>query len=213
MESVNDDLFAAAEVVGIVAFAVSGGYAAVRAGMDWLGVVVLAVVVAVGGGTLRDLLLGIEPVWWVTAPGLLIVAAVTSLVVIAVASRHPQSKVDSWRIVLYADAVGLASFTVTGASIALAEGVRPWVAIVFGVITGTGGGVIRDVLVRRKPLVLVGEIYALASVAGAALYVILRETTVPTGAAALTAGALVLLIRVGAIHWHWHLPRFSAPHA
>ncbi|SKB09142.1 trimeric intracellular cation channel family protein [Aeromicrobium choanae] len=209
----NDDLFAAAEVIGIVAFAVSGGYAAVRAGMDWLGVVVLAVVVAVGGGTLRDLMLGIEPVWWVSAPGMLVVAAATSLVVIAVAARHPQSKVDSWRIVLYADAVGLAAFTVTGASIALAEGVRPWVAVVFGVITGTGGGVIRDVLVRRKPQVLVGEIYALASIAGAALYVILRETTVPDGAAGLSAGALVLVIRAGAMRWHWHLPRFPEPHA
>jgi len=171
------------------------------------------VVVAVGGGTLRDLLLGIHPVWWVTAPGMLVVAALTSLVVIAVATRHPQSKVDSWRIVLYADAVGLAAFTATGASIALAHDVRPWVAVVFGVITGTGGGVIRDVLVRRRPQILVGEIYALASIAGAVLYVVLRETATPSGAAALAAGALVLAARAGAMRWHWHLPRFSEPHA
>jgi uncharacterized membrane protein YeiH len=208
---VNEDLFRVAEVVGIIAFAVSGGYAAVRAGMDWLGVVVLAIVVAVGGGTLRDLLLGIEPVWWVRDPGQLIVAAVTSVVVLVVATLHPQSKLDSWRVVLHADAIGLATFTVTGTSIALAQDVRPWIAVIFGVITGTGGGVIRDVLVRRKPLVLVGEIYALAAVAGGALYIVLRETALASGVAAMAAFGLILLIRAGAMHWHWRLPRFSEP--
>lgn len=209
----NEELFRAAEVIGIIAFAVSGGYAAVRAGMDWLGVVVLAVAVAVGGGTLRDLLLGIEPVWWVREPGHLLVAAVTSVVVIVVATRHPQSKLDSWRIVLHADAIGLATFTVIGTSIALDEGVAPWIAVMFGVITGTGGGVIRDVLVRRKPVVLVGEIYALAAVAGGALYVVLRETALRGGFATAAAVVLVLAIRVMTIRWHWRLPHFSEPHA
>lgn len=209
----NEELFRAAEVIGIIAFAVSGGYAAVRAGMDWLGVVVLAVAVAVGGGTLRDLLLGIEPVWWVREPGHLLVAVVTSVVVIVVATRHPQSKPDSWRIVLHADAIGLATFTVIGASIALDEGVTPWIAVMFGVITGTGGGIIRDVLVRRKPVVLVGEIYALAAVAGGALYVVLRETALRGGFATAAAVVLVLAIRAMTLRWHWRLPHFSEPHA
>ncbi|GAA3540730.1 trimeric intracellular cation channel family protein [Aeromicrobium flavum] len=207
----NEDLFAAAEVIGIIAFAVSGGYAAVRAGMDWLGVVVLAVVVAVGGGTLRDLLLGIEPVWWVRDPDMLVVATVTAVVVLVVATLHPQSKLDSWRVVLYADAIGLATFTVTGTSIALEQDVRPWIAIIFGVITGTGGGVIRDVLVRRKPLVLVGEIYALAAIAGGVLYVVLRETELASGLAAAAGAALILVVRAAAMRWHWRLPRFSEP--
>nr|WP_255669255.1 trimeric intracellular cation channel family protein [Aeromicrobium duanguangcaii] len=211
VEPVNEALFRVAEVIGTVAFAVSGGYAAVRAGMDWLGVGVLAVVVAVGGGTLRDVLLGIHPIWWVREPDLLIVACVTSVVVLVVATVHPQSKLDTRRTVLYADAIGLAAFTVTGTSIALAHDVQPWIAVMFGVITGAGGGVIRDVLVRRKPLVLVGEIYALASIAGGVVYTVLRETELPSGFAAATAVALVLLIRVAAIRRHWRLPRFEEP--
>lgn len=207
------DPFRAAEVIGIVAFAVSGGYAAVRAGMDWVGVVVLAVVVAVGGGTIRDLLLGVEPVWWVSAPGDLITAMVTAVVVIAVATLHPQSKPDTWRTVLYADAIGLAAFTVVGTSIALAHDVRPWIAVIFGVVTGTGGGVIRDVLVRRKPLVLVGEIYALAAVAGGVLYTVLREVEVRSGVAGAAAMALILVVRAMAMRWHWGLPRFTEPSA
>ncbi len=208
----NVDLFHAAEFVGIVAFAVSGGYAAVRAGMDWLGVLVLGVVVAVGGGTLRDVLLGEQPVWWVRDPQQMIVALVTAAVVIVVATLRPQTKPDSWRTVLYADAVGLAAFTITGTSIALVHGVPGWIAVGFGVITGTGGGVIRDVLVRRKPLILVGEIYALAAVAGGALYVLLRETTLDSGVAAAAAMAVVLAIRAGAMRWHWQLPHFPERH-
>ncbi len=209
----NIDLFRAAEFIGIGAFAVSGGYAAVRAQMDWVGVLVLGIVVAVGGGTLRDLLLGIEPVWWVREPTHLVVAAVTAVAVIVVATWHPQSKPDSWRTVLYADAVGLAAFTVTGTSIALAADVRPWIAVGFGVITGTGGGVLRDVLVRRKPLVLVGEIYALAAVAGGVLYIALVETELPSEIAVAAAVALILVIRVMAMRWHWSLPRFTEPPA
>ena len=209
----NVDPFRVAEVIGIVAFAVSGGYAAVRAGMDWVGVVVLAVVVAVGGGTIRDLLLGVEPVWWVSAPGDLVTAMVTALVVIAVATLHPQSKPDTWRTVLYADAIGLAAFTVVGTSIALAHDVRPWIAVIFGVVTGTGGGVIRDVLVRRKPLVLVGEVYALAAAAGGVLYTVLREVEVSSGVAGAGAMALILVVRAMAMRWHWGLPRFTEPSA
>jgi len=210
---VDVDLFRAAETIGIVAFAVSGGYAAVRAGMDWVGVVVLAVVVAVGGGTTRDLLLGIEPVWWVTSPGYLVLAMVTAVLVIVAATWHPQTKPDTWRTVLYADAIGLAAFTVIGTSIALDHGVRPWIAVFFGVITGTGGGVIRDVLVRRKPLVLVGEIYALAAVAGGFLYVALRETDLPGEVATASGAVLILVVRAMAMRWHWALPRFPEPSA
>lgn len=207
------DLFRAAELIGIVAFAVSGGYAAVRAGMDWLGVMVLGIVVAVGGGTMRDVMLGGHPVWWVRDPEQLIVAAVTAVAVIVIATVLPQSKPDTWRTVLYADAVGLAAFTVTGTSVALRAGVPPWLAVTFGVVTGTGGGVIRDVLVRRKPLILVGEIYALAAVAGGALYATLIRTDLPSGVVATSSIALVLVIRAAAMRWHWQLPHFREPSA
>lgn len=167
----TSDPYSILEVVGVGAFAVSGAMVAVRARMDWLGVVVLAVVTAIGGGTLRDLMLGRSPVGWVTQPGPVVVALLTAAGVIAVAGRHPQSRPDSWRVVQVADATGLAVFTATGTLIALAEGSTAPVAALMGVVTGTGGGVVRDVLARQRPLLLMGEVYALASAAGALLLV------------------------------------------
>ena len=112
---------------------------------------------------------------------------------------------------MYADAVGLATFTVTGTSLALAEDVPAWIAVFFGVVTGTGGGVIRDVLVRRKPLILVGEIYAVAAVAGGYLYVVLLGTDLSAGVAATSAVVLILAVRAMAMRWHWELPHFRQP--
>jgi uncharacterized membrane protein YeiH len=155
------------ESVGTVAFAVSGGAVAVRAGMDWLGVAVLAVVTAVGGGTLRDLLLGRLPVSWIADPWPVWVALATAAVMIAEAYWHPRKAPDTGRIVLGADAAGLAGFTVAGTQLALAAGTGGPVAVLPGVVTGTGGGVFRDVLARQRPLVLIGQIYALTAAAGA----------------------------------------------
>jgi uncharacterized membrane protein YeiH len=197
------------ELLGAGAFAVSGAMVAVRARMDWLGVVVLGIVTAIGGGTLRDMMLGQTPVTWVRAPSPLLAALLTSVVVIVVASRHPQSRPDSWRVVQVADALGLAVFTATGTLAALAVGIPPVMAAVMGVVTGTGGGVIRDVLARQRPLLLLGEIYALASAAGASALVLLEVADAPGELARWTCITLVLAVRLLAIRWHWSLPRFA----
>jgi uncharacterized membrane protein YeiH len=115
--------YLALEYIGTIAFAVSGAAVAVRAGMDWLGIAVLAVVAAVGGGTLRDLLMGRLPVGWIRDPWQVWVALGTAAVIIAEAYWHPRSRPDSLRFVLVADAAGLAAFTVTGTQLALAAGV------------------------------------------------------------------------------------------
>ena len=137
------DPFGLLEIVGTIAFAVSGGAVAVRAGMDWLGVIGLAVVTAVGGGTLRDLLLGQLPVSWMVHPWPLAVALVTGVLVILIASRRPHLAMDSLSPVLVADAIGLAAFTVGGTQASLIAGQIGVVAVILGVVTGAGGGVIR----------------------------------------------------------------------
>lgn len=202
------DPYLVLEYVGTAAFAVSGGAVAVRAGMDWLGVAVLAVVAAIGGGTLRDLLLGRIPVGWIQDPWPVWVALGTAAVVIAEAYWHPRKPPDSRRVILVADAAGLAVFTVAGAQLALAAGTTGPVAVLLGVVTGTGGGVARDVLARQRPLVLVGQIYALTAVAGASVFVALTDARAPVEAARWAGIAVALVLRLLAIRYAWSLPRF-----
>jgi len=206
-----DDPYLALQLAGTVAFAVSGAAVAVRAGMDWLGVAVLAVVTAVGGGTLRDLLLGRVPVGWIQDPWPVWVALGTAAVVVAEAYWHPRQAPDSLRLVLAADAAGLAVFTVAGTELALAAGTSGPVAVLLGVITGTGGGVARDVLARQRPLVLAGQIYALSAAAGAAILVALTEVHAAAEAARWTAVAVTLVLRLLAIRYSWSLPSIPEP--
>jgi len=201
-----EDPYLGLQLVGTVAFAVSGAAVAVRAGMDWLGVAVLAVVTAVGGGTLRDLLLGRLPVSWVQHPWPVWVALGTAAAVIAEAYWHRRQEPDSLRLVLAADAAGLAVFTVTGTELALAAGTGGPVAVLLGMITGTGGGVARDVLARERPLLLVGQIYALTAAAGATMLVALTELHAPYEAARWSAVAVTLVLRLLAIRFSWSLP-------
>jgi uncharacterized membrane protein YeiH len=204
------DPYLVLEYVGTAAFAVSGGAVAVRAGMDWLGVAVLAVVAAIGGGTLRDLLLGRLPVGWIQDPWPVWVALGTAAVVIAEAYWHPRKPPDSRRVILVADAAGLAVFTVAGTQLALAAGTTGPVAVLLGVVTGTGGGVARDVLARQRPLILVGQVYALSAAAGATVFVVFTDARAPAEAARWTAIAVALLLRLLAIRYSWSLPHLPA---
>jgi uncharacterized membrane protein YeiH len=208
-----EDPYLGLQLVGTVAFAVSGAAVAIRAGMDWLGVAVLAVVTAVGGGTLRDLLLGRLPVTWVQDPLSVWVALGTAAVLIAEAYWHPRAAPDSLRLVLVADAAGLAVFTVAGTELALLLGAAAPVAVLLGVITGVGGGVARDVLARQRPLVLTGQIYALSAAAGATALAGLTELHAPYEAARWTSVAVILVLRLLAIRFSWSLPPIpsSAP--
>jgi uncharacterized membrane protein YeiH len=198
------------EYVGTVAFAVSGAAVAVRAGMDWLGIAVLAVVTAVGGGTLRDLLLGRSPVGWIQDPWPVWAALATAAVVIVDAYWHPHKVPDTRRVILVADAAGLAVFTVTGTQLALAAGVTGPVAVLLGVVTGTGGGVVRDVLARQQPLILVGQVYALSAAAGATTFVVLADMHASREAARWMAIAVALVLRLLAIRYSWSLPSLPA---
>lgn len=195
--------------MGLVAFALSGAAVAVRAGMDWLGIVVLATITSIGGGTIRDLLIG-GGVGWVAEPWPIWVALGTSVVVIGVSHWSPQHEPDSLRVVLVADAAGLAVFTVLGTTLALSAGVERDVAVLLGVVTGVGGGVLRDVLAGQRPLVLVGQVYALTAIAGSVLFVALDGANLDRDLARWAAVAVTFVLRVLAIRFDWTLPRPGA---
>lgn len=207
LASTSDWAAHAATVVGTVAFAVSGTAAARRAAMDWLGGLVLAVIVAVGGGTIRDVLVD-RPVFWLDEPWPLAVAGATGVAVMIARARFGVDPAG-WRTIVVADAVGLAVFTVVGTDVAVDAGVSPAGAMILGVVTGTGGGILRDVLANEKPLVLVAEIYALAALAGAALHVGLLELGLDPVATWWAPVMVILALRLVAIRRGWSLPRLD----
>lgn len=192
-------------LAGVAAQAAAGVLEAGRKPFDLFGMVVVALAAALGGGSLRDLLLD-RTVFWIADQSYLIAAMCAGLAAFALARvlRLPA------RLFLLPDAVGLALFTVSGTQAALALDV-PWlVASLMGVVTGVFGGIVRDVLCNEVPLVFTGELYATASWAGALVLIGLGQLEVSPGWAALAAGATVLLIRLPAIRYKWQLPVFSA---
>jgi uncharacterized membrane protein YeiH len=191
---------------GIAVFAASGALVASRKQMDAVGFVLVAVVTGIGGGTLRDLLLGRTPIFWLGRPELLAIAAAAGLLVFFTAHL-----VESrYRALLWADAVGLALFAVLGAEIALIAGADPWAAVLLGVVTATGGGIIRDVICNEVPLILQREIYITAAAVAAASYVALRLAPLPRDIALPAGIALGFGLRALAILRGWSLPSYRS---
>jgi uncharacterized membrane protein YeiH len=190
--------------VGIAAFAASGALVASRKQMDAVGFVLIAVVTGFGGGTLRDLLLGRLPVFWLQRPALLALAAAVGLFVFFTAHL-----VESrFKALVWADAVGMALYAVIGAEIALIAGADPWAAVMLGVMTATGGGILRDVICNELPLILRRDIYITAAAAAAAAYVALRLAPLPRDGALIAGIALGFAIRAAAILRGWSLPAY-----
>jgi len=190
------------DLLGVAVFAASGALAAVHAKLDVFGVVVLAAVTAIGGGVVRDVLLGITPPSSLTQWPYLVVPAVVALLVFR---WHP-AVARLRRAVQLADALGLALFVTTGTSVALATGAPAVTSALVGVITGIGGGVLRDVLLREIPTVLRREVYAVAAALGAAVVVLGDRLGLPPGPVAPAAAALVAGVRVLALWRHWNVP-------
>lgn len=191
------------DLIGTVAFAASGALAGVRRGMDLFGVLVLGMVTAIGGGTLRDLLLGdLPPFCLRNEIYLWLPVVVASLVFI---SHRWWPKIE--RPLLYLDAIGLGTFVVIGTGKAIAFQTGPLGAVLMGVMTGTAGGVIRDVLSNEVPLIMRREIYASACILGGALLVILQKLQLPNNLALLCAATSVILLRLLAINYNWSLPK------
>jgi uncharacterized membrane protein YeiH len=189
--------------LGVVVFAVTGALVASRKQMDVVGFAVLGTATGIGGGTLRDLLLG-GPVFWVGEPAYL-VACVGASVLVFFAAPIPQSR---YRYLLWLDAVGLAVFAVAGAETAARAGAGATVAVTMGVITATFGGVLRDLLGGESPMILSREIYATAALAGAILFISLDAAGAPREMAVGAAFCAGLLVRAAALRYGWSLPRY-----
>lgn len=189
--------------IGVVAFTITGALVASRKRMDVVGFVVLGTVTGIGGGTLRDVLLGL-PVFWIREPAYLIVCALVSVLVFF-AAHIPRSR---YQFLLWIDALGLAIFAVTGAEKAANAGGDFTVAVAMGVITATFGGIVRDLLGGDAPVILSREIYASAALAGAVVFIGLAALGAPRELAVGTGFAIGLLIRALALRYGWSLPRY-----
>jgi uncharacterized membrane protein YeiH len=191
------------DLIGTAAFAASGAWAAVRSRMDLFGVLVLGLVTAVGGGTLRDLLVGALPPFSLRDETYLYVAIIAALMVFLTRQRFQAME----RPLLVLDAVGLGTFVVIGTTKALDFHLGFLGAALMGVMTCTAGGVIRDVLANQVPLILRKEVYASACLAGSLLLVALETSGVSRPAAALLSAITVVVLRLLAIQYKWSLPR------
>ena len=191
------------DLVGTAAFAASGAWVGMRKQMDLFGVLVLGVVTAVGGGTLRDLLLGDIPPFSLKDETYICIAITGSLIVFINRVRFEVFE----KPLLYFDAIGLGTFVVIGTTKALDFQLGFLGAVLMGVMTGTAGGVIRDLLANQVPLILRREIYASACVAGSVLLVVLLQIGAGRPIAALFAASTVIIVRLLAIHYNWALPK------
>lgn len=192
------------DLFGIAVFACSGALAAGQRRMDLFGVLVLAFVTAVGGGTVRDLVIGNTPVFWVRDPVYVWVALGAGAVTFLVAHVHHLRN----ETLAIADAFGLAVFTVIGTRIGV-EQIGPGViATMTGVMSGVLGGVIRDVFANRVPLIFQREIYASAALLGALVLQLMDGAGIAPPLPALVAGAVVLGLRLAALKWQLRLPAY-----
>ena len=196
------------EHFAVAVCAISGVLAAEGRRIDLFGVLVLALVTAVGGGTIRDLCLGANPVFWIGNPSVTVTALLTALATFVVARFWKMPL----RALLVADAFGLAMFTIVGADKSLQFQESGLIAVILGVITGVAGGIIRDVLCRELPLVFRQEtyLYATAATIGAVIYVLLQRFAPAIPMPGLIGMIVILLLRLAAIIWKWRLPVFES---
>lgn len=190
------------DLLGVAVFAASGALVAARHRLDLLGALVVAFVSALGGGTLRDVLLGLTPVFWVknTLPG---AVALSSALLTFVLMRF---LVFPTRVLLVLDAVGLGVFAVLGANRALEAGVSPFVAAPMGMLSGAAGGAIRDVLCGEIPTTLKAEVYATAALFGAAVFCALTVLKTPENLALFAGAGLTFALRIASLRFKFALP-------
>lgn len=189
------------EMLGTLAFAISGIRLAAAKNFDWFGAYVVGLVTAIGGGTLRDLLLDI-PVFWMLSPMYLEVTGLSLLMVIL----FKRTLVGGMRTLFIFDAIGLALFVVVGIEKTLAANYPMWVAVVMGIITGSFGGVVRDILLNEEPLFFRKDIYATACLAGGLIYWLIAMLPIPSWIPQTACAVTVIGLRVAAFTLGWSLP-------
>ena len=195
------------DLAGVAVFAVSGVLAARDRELDLLGVIVVAAMTAIGGGTLRDLLLDRHPIFWVTDAWYLTVIIASAMLTVAYVRVWPPPGIT----LLVADALGLALFALSGAQFAEAAQCPPLIVVLMGTMTGVTGGILRDVITAKVPLILRREIYATAAIVGIAAYLAMHALGAPHPVAFGGGMIVVVTLRLIAIRWSLHLPMFYKP--
>lgn len=190
------------DLAGVAVFAASGVLAARDRDLDLFGVIVVAAITAIGGGTLRDLLLNRHPIFWVNDPAYVVVITASALLTVAYVRIRPPPNA----MALVADALGLALFALSGAQLAEAAQCPPLIVVLMGTMTGVTGGILRDVITARVPLILRREIYATAAIAGVAAYLALLALEISRSLAFGVGMIVVVALRLIAIRWGLHLP-------
>jgi len=190
------------DMIGVIACAIAGTLLAQHKGLDISGCILVSMVNAIGGGTLRDMALDRHPLFWMTDLNYVIVITVTSLVLQMF--FHLYHKID--KALKFFDAIGLAAFSVIGFKVALTQDMAPLVAIMMGVWTAIIGGLLRDIICNEIPLVLQREIYITASIAGSVTYLLLQHLGVNAGINEFIMLFVIFAIRMLALKFDWHLP-------
>ncbi|HLA58506.1 MAG TPA: trimeric intracellular cation channel family protein [Puia sp.] len=190
------------DILGTFSFAVSGAFAAMEKRLDPFGVLILAFITAIGGGTVRDLLIGDTPVAWLQQPsiGWIIIAGAAGALFLGRRLKKMQFLLTSF------DALGLGLFTIIGIQKGLLYHLGPGVCIALGTMTGCFGGVIRDIVLNKVPLIFQKDIYASASILGGVAYFLLINLTIPDTVAAAISIVLIFATRMLGIRYSWHLP-------
>lgn len=190
------------EFVGTFAFAISGIRHAAAKNFDWFGGFVCGIAVAIGGGTIRDVMIGVTPFWMTSS--IYIICTVLAQLFVIVFSKFLKRLDNTWFVF---DTLGLALFTIAGIQKSLAYDFPFWVAIIMGCMTGSAGGVIRDVLLNNVPIIFQKEIYAMASIIGGILYWVLISLDVNVSITVVSSFLVVCVIRFLAVRYHLSLPR------
>jgi len=190
------------DILGTIAFAISGVITATKKRMDLFGILIIATVTSVGGGTLRDLLIGKSPVSWLLDSTFVYIIVATTIVGIIFRKQLRYVR----RSLFLFDTIGIALYTVTGVEIALLINLNPVICVALGTITACFGGVIRDILCNEIPVIFRKEIYASACIAGGTLYVIMHHYGIAAGVNAVVSGLVVVIIRTLAVVYEVQLP-------
>ena len=192
------------DLIGTVVFSITGALAAKEHKMDVFGMFILAFVTGVGGGTLRDMMIGSTPVFWMKNPFYIL------MIVLGVVLPIVFKKMSEWKkSILFFDAIGLGVFTVIGVEKGIDFGLHPVIAVALGAVTGCFGGLIRDILRNQIPAVLHKEIYATASLTGGIMFFVLNYLGFHSDLVAVLTAFIVFIIRVLALKYRWELPKFS----
>ncbi len=199
------EFFDVFDVLGTIAFAISGALMAIKREMDVFGIFIVAFATALGGGILRDVFIGNTPVWWMGH--FYVVHFISVSVLLAILFRNKIYFLT--RSLFIFDTIGLAIFTISGVKIGVSANLDPAVSVILGIMTGCFGGVIRDILCNEIPIIFRKEIYALASLAGAVCFIILYSLNFDNNISYISTIALVVVIRVLAVKFMISLPTYT----